>query len=263
MTEWHASAYHHEASLQRVMAEEQLGRLTLNGNEHILDVGCGDGTITAQIAARAPRGTTLGVDPSREMIAFASKQFGPAGHANLRFEVADARRLPYRGEFDLVVSFNALHWVPEQDAALASIRATLKPGGRALLRMVPQGPRKSLEDVIEEIRQLPRWSGRFADFRRPFAHFTPEEYQRLAERAGFRVESIRLEDRAWDFKTREAFRAFARATFVEWTRRVPEDQWDAFIDDVLEPYQAVAAKRPSEANTFKFYQMEGELTPSG
>lgn len=53
MTEWHASAYHHEASLQRVMAEEQLGRLTLNGNEHILDVGCGDGTITAQIAARA------------------------------------------------------------------------------------------------------------------------------------------------------------------------------------------------------------------
>jgi len=261
MTEWHASDYSRQSSLQQTMAEEQLGRLTLDGGERILDVGCGDGKITAAIAARVPRGAVLGVDPSRDMIAFASSRFGPPAQANLRFEVADARRLPYRDEFDLVVSFNALHWVPEQNAALGSIRGALKLGGRALLRMVPSGRRESLEAVIEEVRQRARWAGNFAGFRRPYAHFTPEEYRALSEQAGLRVVRLHVEDKAWDFQTREAFVAFAQATFVEWTQRLPKSEWDSFIADVLDRYQSVAANSPQEANTFKFYQMEVELTP--
>src|SRR5262245_6859953 len=156
MTEWHANDYYCQSSLQQAMAEDQLERLKLEGGERILDVGCGDGKITAEIAARVPRGSVLGVDPSRDMITFASSRFGPPGHPNIGFEVGDARRLPFRDEFDLVVSFNALHWVPEQDAALDSIRAALKSAGRALLRFVPAGPRESLEDVIEEVRHRPR-----------------------------------------------------------------------------------------------------------
>src|SRR5262245_16362728 len=157
MTEWHASDYNRQNSLQQTMAEEQLSRLTLGGDERVLDVGCGDGKITAEIAARVPTGSVLGVDPSHDMIAFATSRFATPAHTNLRFEVADARRMPYRNEFDLLVSFNALHWVPEQDAALTSIRAALKPAGRAWLRMVPAGTRESLEDVIEEIRKRSRW----------------------------------------------------------------------------------------------------------
>jgi trans-aconitate methyltransferase len=259
VTEWHASDYSRQSGLQQAMAEEQLSRLTLEGGERILDVGCGDGKITAEIAARVPRGSALGVDPSRDMIAFASGRFGPPAQANLRFEVADARRLPYRGEFDLVVSFNALHWVAEQGAALGSIRAALKPGGRALLRLVPSGRRACLEDVIEEVRHRARWSGSFAGFRRPHVHFTPEEYRALAEQAAFRVLRLHVEDKAWDFKTREAFVAFGLATFVEWTQRLPESEWEPFITDVLDRYQFVAADSPQEANTFKFYQLEIEL----
>lgn len=261
MTEWHASDYHRQSGLQQAMAEEQLGRLTLEGGERVLDIGCGDGKITAKIAARVSRGSALGVDPSRDMIAFASSGFGPPAQTNLRFEVADARHLPYRDEFDLVVSFNALHWVPEQEAALGSIRVALKPEGRALLRLVPSGQRKSLEYVIEEVRQRARWSGSFLGFRRPYVHFTPEEYRALAERTGFQVIRLQVEDKAWDFKTRKAFVAFAQATFVEWTQRLPESEWETFITDVLDSYQIVAARSPQEANTFKFYQMEVELTP--
>jgi trans-aconitate 2-methyltransferase len=72
MTEWNAESYSRQSSLQQAMAEEQLSSLTLEGSERILDVGCGDGKITAAIAARVPRGSVLGVDPSRDMIAFAS-----------------------------------------------------------------------------------------------------------------------------------------------------------------------------------------------
>jgi trans-aconitate methyltransferase len=262
MTEWNASDYYRQSSLQQAMADEQLALLTLEGNERVLDVGCGDGKITAEIAARVPRGSVLGVDPSQHMIAFATSHFGQAGPVNLRFEVADVRGLPYREEFDLVVSFNALHWVPQQDAALRSIRAALKPAGRAVLRLVPQGRRECLEDVIEEVRHRPRWADYFSGFERPYVHFTPEEYRALAEREGLRVLRIHVEDKAWDFKTREAFVAFGWATFIEWTRRLPQSQWEAFITDVLNRYQSVAADSPAEANTFKFYQMEVVLTPA-
>jgi trans-aconitate 2-methyltransferase len=241
------------------MADEQLRLLTLRGSERILDVGCGDGKISAAIAERVPTGSVLGVDPSRDMIAFASSHFATPSQPNLRFEVADARRLPYRAEFDLVVSFNALHWVPEQEAALESIRAALAPRGHALLRFVPHGPRKSLEDVIEEVRRLPRWADDFADFRTPFVHVSPEKYRALAEKAGFRVARLDVEAKAWDFKTRDAFAAFARATFIAWTGRLPEARWDAFITDVLDLYRSIAADNPSEQNTFKFYQMSAAL----
>jgi trans-aconitate 2-methyltransferase len=200
MTEWNASEYARISSLQAAMAEEVLSLLHLKGTERILDVGCGNGKTTAEIAARVPSGAVVGVDASAAMIAFSGKHRDPALLPNLQFSVADARRLPYRHEFDLVVSFNALHWIPEQDQALQSIRAAVKPGGRAQLRMVSKGERKSLEDTIEETCHSPRWAGYFKTFRAPYLHLTVEQYVGLAERNGFQVGRAHSEAKVWDFQ---------------------------------------------------------------
>jgi trans-aconitate 2-methyltransferase len=261
MTEWDATEYARRSGLQQTMAEEVLALLDLEGSERVLDVGCGDGKITAEIAARLPRGSVVGVDASQDMISFASSHFGPTVRPNLRFEVADARFLPFKNEFNLVVSFNALHWVPEQDAALGSIRSAMLSDGRALLRLVPAGERKSLENVIEETRRSSRWSAYFQGFHDPYLHLTPEQYAAAAARNGLRVLRIHTEAKAWDFKSREAFFAFSAVGFVEWTRRLPEAERPTFINDVLDRYQLVAADRVGEENTFKFYQMDVTLAP--
>ncbi|MBV8808856.1 MAG: methyltransferase domain-containing protein [Acidobacteriaceae bacterium] len=257
MTEWNAEEYARRSGLQEAMANEVLGLLELQGSERVLDVGCGDGRITAQIAKRVPRGAVIGVDASREMIAFATRR--SADQPNLSFEVADARRLPFREEFDLVVSFNALHWVPDQAAVLHSIHCAMRPEALAQLRLVPHGERKSLETVIEETRVSPRWSSYFQNFKNPYLHLTPEKYAELAERNGFRVCRIHAESKSWDFKSRSAFVDFGSVTFVEWTRLLPESERHAFIGDVLDRYRAVAAGVPGEENTFKFYQMDVTL----
>ena len=111
MTEWNAANYERISGLQQATSEEVIALLDFKGTERILDVGCGNGKITAEIAARVPDGSVLGVDPSHEMITFASSHYGEAAHPDLRFEVADARSLPYREQFDVGVSFNALHWI--------------------------------------------------------------------------------------------------------------------------------------------------------
>ncbi len=259
MTEWNASEYARISTLQAAMAEEVLALLDLKGNERVLDVGCGNGKTTAEIAARVPQGEVVGVDPSADMIAFAAAH--TALHANLQFAVADARQLPYQHEFDLVVSFNALHWVPEQGHALRSIRAVLKDGGVALLRMVSKGQRKSLEDVLDETRLSSRWSRYFEGLRAPYLHLTPEQYGELAMECGFAVRRIRVEAKAWDFQSRAAFLAFAGVTFVEWTQHLPEPDRLDFAIDGLDRYRKVACDAPGEENFFRFYQMDITLAP--
>lgn len=254
MTEWNAAGYARQSSLQKWVADEHLASLTLNGDERTLDIGCGDGRITAEVADRLPRGSVLGVDPSHTMVEFAQAH---AVRPNLAFALGEATRLPATGEFDLVVSFNALHWVHDQAASLASIRGALKPGGRTFLEFVPEAERRCLEDVLEDTRKSARWAPYFHGYRAPFVHLTAEAYGRLAEQQGLAVERIEVERKEWDFGARDRFVEWARITFVEWSRMVPEAERDRFIGDVLDAYARVGTE--VGPNVFVFYQMEVEL----
>ncbi|MEO6872333.1 MAG: class I SAM-dependent methyltransferase [Chthoniobacterales bacterium] len=256
MTEWNAAEYAHQSSLQAAMAEQVLSLLELKGSERILDVGCGQGKVSAEIAQRVAEGSLLGIDPSHDMIDFARSHFS---QPNLRFEVADARQLAFQNEFDLVVSFNALHWIPEQDVALRSIRGSLVAGGRAQLRLVPVGPRQSLESVVEETRRAAPWRVYFANFEDPYLRLTPEEYAAVAERNGFRVLRLQKEDLAWDFGSRLEFMGFCAVGCVAWTDRIPATERPRFLNDVLDRYESVAADKPGEESTFKFSQMDISL----
>lgn len=256
MTEWDAAGYSHISSLQKAMAEEVLALIELRSSERVLDVGCGEGKITAQIAKRVPSGSVVGVDPSHKMIRFAREHFSAHSQPNLRFEVGDARSLPFHQEFDLAVSFNALHWIPEQEAALQAIRCALVTSGKAQFRLVTAGARQSIESVVEEIRGTPEWRIHFENFHDPYLRLTPDEYASLAEENGFRVVRLQTRDHGWDFGTRIAFAAFSSVGLVAWTDRLPAADRPRFINQVLDRYQSVVMGQPGEENIFKFYQTD-------
>ncbi len=243
------------------MADEAFSLLDLRGAESVLDIGCGQGRITREIAARVPEARVVGVDASEKMIAFAREHGAAPPSSNLEFAVAEARHLGFDHEFDRIVSFNALHWIPEQGLALDSIRTAVKPSGFAQLRLVPKGERKSLENVIEETRLSPRWADYFNGFHDPYLHLTPEQYAALAEQHGFRVLRNHTADKSWDFESHAAFEAFGSVTFVEWTQHLPESIRLDFINDVLDHYRKVACTQTGEENFFRFYQMDITLAP--
>jgi len=253
MTEWDAAGYSRISSLQAAMAQEVLALLQLNGSERILDVGCGDGKITAEIASRVRNGSVVGVDPSQDMIRFAQDHFT---RTNLHFEVADARHLSFKNQFDLAVSFNALHWIPDQDAALCSIRSALDRPGRTQFRLVTAGPRQSLESVVEETRMAPEWETYFKDFQDPYLRLTADEYVAVAERNGFRVLCVQTQDHSWDFGSAPAFAHFCAVGLVAWTQRLPAPKRPRFVNNVLDRYRSVAGSGPGQENTFKFYQTD-------
>src|SRR5271170_7561241 len=101
---WNAADYAANSVVQQIWARELFVRLNLCGDEHILDVGCGDGKVTAEIAGAVPRGSATGTDTSPQMIAFAKKTFPPEKFPNLGFQVMDARKIKFPRRFDLVFS---------------------------------------------------------------------------------------------------------------------------------------------------------------
>jgi trans-aconitate 2-methyltransferase len=257
---WSGADYARHSSLQAAMADEVLSKLPLQGDEQLLDVGCGDGKLSARIAARLPRGAVLGVDASADMVAFARQQFGGGG--NLRFEVRDARQLNFDAAFDRVVSFNALHWVPQQSEALRGIRAALKPQGRAHLRLVTRAELTSLEEVAEALRREPAWAAHFAGFSDPYLRLDAQQYGELAARMGLRTISSHSEMKRWDFGSEEAFFGFCNAGFGAWTQALPEDRRSDFVRAVMQRYEALIEAAFGERHCFHFMQTDLLLAPA-
>ena len=90
---WNAADYAANSAAQQIWARELIAQLHLRGDEHVLDVGCGDGKVTAELARAVPKGSVTGIDASPEMIRFARKTFPPGKHPNLKFQVMDARQI--------------------------------------------------------------------------------------------------------------------------------------------------------------------------
>lgn len=250
MSGWDGASYRKVNTLQQWLAARALDDVALDGVRSLLDVGCGDGRVTQALAEQIPRAQCVGIDPSPGMIAVA-----PSGEG-LTFEVGAVETMAFRDEFDLVVSFNALHWVVQQHRALATIAAALHAGGRAVLVFVCGSPRPSLEDVAMSVAASPRWSAPFEGFTAPFVHPDPELWQRDAESAGLVVTDVRVDDLSWDFGSREAFSAWCAVGFGGWTGGLSPTDGSAFVEQVVDEYAAATGSD----HVFRFMQLVGRLT---
>jgi trans-aconitate 2-methyltransferase len=254
VTDWSGDDYAKISALQRSMIEEAKASLVLGESDRVLDVGCGDGHLTHSIAHMVPRGYAVGVDPSRRMIAAARAAQTVTASAPC-FVRADARRLPFGEHFDLVVSFNALHWVPEQRQALGQVAAVLRAGGRALIQVVCAGARRSLESVAMDTCRNRCWADRFDGFAAPFIHVDPNDYGDLASSAGLTLEERSVTDHEWHYASRNAFRRWCAVGTTAWTDRLAPADRERFVDEMVEAYEGVVGM----AGLFRFTQMRAEL----
>ena len=109
---WDGRDYERHSAQQRSWGGDLIAELALRGDERVLDLGCGDGTLTARLAGLVPNGSVLGIDAAPEMLAAAQEKCGP----NMRVTVGDIQALDFADAFDLVFSNAALHWVPDHAA---------------------------------------------------------------------------------------------------------------------------------------------------
>ena len=175
---WDGQKYRENSDSQERFALMGVDRLALQGHERVLDVGCGDGRVTAEIARRVPRGRVLGIDASASMIEACTESH--RDQANLAFQVADATAFRVDDPFDAAVSFSALHWVADLPAAVARIHAALKPGGALLI-----GMGGAQHGAIAEVFRRERWRQAMTGRPRTFHGRAREELDAILKDGGF------------------------------------------------------------------------------
>lgn len=231
--QWDATDYAQNASAQYVWAQALIERLSLNGQEAILDVGCGDGRITAEIAA-GHGGRVVGVDSSTAMVRLASEQHAEQG--NLVFRQMDAAALRFNEAFDLIFSNAALHWVKDHQAVLHGMAQALRPGGRVLLSMGGKGNAAQLLPVVDALIGSKKWRGYFEGFQFPYAFYGVEEYQTWSPATGLKTSRLELVAKDMVHGSVAALKGWLRTTWFPFTQQLAPDRQDAFIDELVGNY---------------------------
>ena len=181
---WDPECYKRWAAYVPELGRDVMGLLDPRPGERVLDLGCGDGTLTAHMAASGCN--VLGVDRNAGFVK-ATRQRG------LSALQADARRLvgPQLavGSFDGVLSNAVLHWIPEATTVVANVRRLLRDGGRFVGELGGAG---NIATVQRALHQALHRHGIDATSRDPWFFPTADEYRHLLEDHGFQVTEIRL-----------------------------------------------------------------------
>jgi trans-aconitate methyltransferase len=185
-TDWNANLYNAKHDFVWKFGSDVVSLLAPRDGERILDLGCGTGHLTAQIAESGA--LVMGVDRSAEMVSAAQ-----AAYPNLKFDVIDARKLAFNEKFDAVFSNATLHWIHEPEAVLRGIFRALRPGGRFVAEMGGKKNIRAMQDAFDAAL-VDLGMAKHGEVQ-PWYYPSVSEYSSLAEKNGFEVKFITLFDR--------------------------------------------------------------------
>jgi trans-aconitate methyltransferase len=256
--QWDAPDYARSSPAQKQWARELIQKIHLSGHERVLDIGCGDGTVTSAIAKSVPEGSVLGIDRSRGMIRFAREQFPQDAHPNLSFAEGDAQALGFFEEFDVVFSNAALHWVYDHGPVLAGIARALQNGGRMIVQMGGKGNAAQAFSALDALIADPGWGEYFHGFSFRFGFFSSHEYRPWLETAGLLPVRVELIPKEMVYPSREGFCGWFRTTWLPYLERVPEKRRNEFVDAFADRYCALYPPDPDGAVHVKMMRLEIE-----
>ncbi len=255
---WNPDDYMKHSSAQQQLAQELIAKLELHGHERLLDIGCGDGKVTAEIARLLPDSAVTGIDSSEEMIAHCMQRFPRGLHPSLSFTVMDALDLRFDNEFDIVFSNAALHWVIDHRRVLAGIKRALRPGGRLLIQMAGRGNAAAVFAVCDEMRAESRWRKFFEGFTFPYGFYGADEYRGWLAQAGLRERRIGHFEKIMTQQGRDGLASWIRTTWLPYTERIPEGLQSAFIFEIADRYIERFPPGPDGAVSVRMMRLEVE-----
>lgn len=190
--------YFHNSELQRQWAWELMGKQDLQGNEKVLDFGCGDGKISAEISRLLPQGSVTGVDISSEMLQFANIKFPSYAFPNLEFKKSNSLNfddIPGDQSYDIICSFCVFHLVPNALDLLKQLKNHLKPSGKLVL-VIPEGKNpvffQAANEIFTKYQLEAPWKNMSASG--ALTMRTMEGCSTLLKESGYQIHSLEMVD---------------------------------------------------------------------
>ena len=228
MRDWDATTYDRVADPQAEWGREVLDRLDLEGDETVLDAGCGSGRVTRLLLDRLPRGWVIGVDASPSMI---EKAHETLGSDRVELIVADLAELELARPVDAVFSNATFHWILDHGRLFECLYAALRQGGVMEAQCGGIGNVEEFLNSVESVGGDERFAPYLRGISSAWNFASPGDTEVRLRRAGFEVHRCWLERRpVKPRRPREYLEAICLGPHLE---RLPEPLRDPFLDTVL------------------------------
>lgn len=249
---WQAEKYHENSGVQKEAAMHLLKLLRLSGKESILDVGCGDGKITAAIADSLTEGSICGTDISAEMIKFASTKY-PSSR-KLKFLLQDAQEVNHSNQFDIIFSSFVLQWVLNIESFFRTAHQSLKQTGR-LACTIPLGISDALESALAFLINQSQWGDYFKDFELNYYLRDENIYSRLLSDNSFVTIYFRVVEQEWIFPSRKCFELYT-LMWLPHLNALPEHLQDTFFNQLVDTYVEINPTFKNGMLSFRFPRLD-------
>ena len=225
---WHGATYDRLSTPMEAMGREVLDRLPLDGDETVIDAGCGSGRVTEALLERVPRGRVIGVDASASMIEAARERLGD----RVELHVADLAAFDLGIQADAILSTATFHWIADHNALFARLRAHLRPGGRLTAQCGGHGNIAAVHAAARATIATAPYAPHFEGWQGPWNFATPEDTERRLHAAGF------TDARAWLMERPvtpdDPYAYLTEINLGAHLGRLPDELRTGFVDEVIE-----------------------------
>lgn len=241
-------------------ALDYLQRISLKGNERLLDIGCRDGRVTTHLAELYPEMEIVAIECNKELATAAAKAFKPYGK-RVKVVDADATNVMVTRPFDVILSFSTLHWIDDKGAAISNIAKGLVPNGKAYLQFFASHGRKRFDDYVFDTIHQPDWASHFENSNASallFHEVDPIDFELLIQRNGLETVSAEFVRQKLTFADRNIFANWL-LTWVQSLQLLPRALHPAFIEAVVDQYLLKNPPNKDGEVQFSDYILELEL----
>ena len=225
--EWDAATYQRISVPHEEWAKVVLDCLPLDGDETVLDAGCGTGRLTRMLVERLPRGRVIAVDGSEAMVAKVVEVLRPVDEAI----AVNLTELELEEPVDAIASSAVFHWIHDHDLLFARLRAALRDGGRLAAQCGGAGNIDAFRRVGEEVGSLQPYAAHFEGLGHPWNYAGVEETEARLRAAGF--DRVRCWLEPWQVLPPEPVEFTRTITLSAHLERLPDELREPFVADVL------------------------------
>ena len=219
-----------------------LSEISVLDGDSILDVGCGTGLLSLEIAKWFPTCSVVGIDISPDMIATARSHLDNSISHRVRFGVANLFSFAPDSPYDVIFSSSAMHWMLPPEESYQCIFNILKHGGQLVVHQGGHGTYRGLHQCAFDVVDMMGFGSRFEGWTYPAYYPTSDQLSSLLEQVGFI--DINVEARETDgseFPT--LYRDFANAGLLPFLVRIPEAEREAFRSLFIEHANRIKADK--------------------
>ena len=238
--DWDASTYDHISDAQESWGHEIIEYRKWNGNEIVLDAGCGSGRLTRILSSKVPQGKVIAVDSDLSMIRLAKENL--AKISNIEFIKKDISQLELEEKVNVVFSNAVLHWILNHKKVFERLWQILNSGGQLLIQCGGHRDLAKTLSILNKVSESKEFNNYFCnnkgeDIWNQTWYFAKKEYtEKILQEIGFRNIQVFLEDKEAKFSNKEEYFLFIKTiVLLPYLKYLPNETLkDKFAKSVIQ-----------------------------